>query len=58
MRLYAKALRSLQDAISSETGCMDAEILCATRELNCVPWIFSSLIQLLSRALKLTRGEW
>jgi hypothetical protein len=37
MRLYAKALRSLQDAISSETGCMDAEILCATRELSFVP---------------------
>ena len=36
MRLYTKALHTLQEAISSESGCMDAEILCATRESGAV----------------------
>ncbi|KAK3686490.1 hypothetical protein LTR37_019775 [Vermiconidia calcicola] len=34
MRLYAKALRSLQDAIGDGSGCMDAEVLCATQLLS------------------------
>ena len=53
MRLYAKALRSLQDAISSETGCMDAEILCATRELKSTSSIIHLLTKASSRAVKL-----
>lgn len=34
MRLYSKALRSLQEAISNEATSADAEVLCATQLLS------------------------
>lgn len=33
-RLYGRALRSLQDAIASDTSAMDADVLCATQLLS------------------------
>lgn len=38
MRLYAKALRTLQDAISDESGCTEADVLCATRKFVRTIW--------------------
>ena len=34
LRLYAKALRTLQDAISNESTCLEADVLCAMRKFN------------------------
>lgn len=34
LRLYAKALHSLQKAISSEKGCLESDVLCATEMLS------------------------
>lgn len=34
LRLYAKALQTLQDAISDESKCMEADVLCATELLS------------------------
>ena len=34
LRLYTKALRTLQDAISHETDCLEADVLCATGEFS------------------------
>ena len=34
MRLYAKALRTLQDAISNDQKCKEADVLCAMRKSN------------------------
>ena len=32
--LYAKALKTLQDAISDESTCLDSDVLCATQLLS------------------------
>ena len=32
--LYSKALKTLQDAISDESSCLDADVLCATQLLS------------------------